>query len=76
MNAPPAVRNAEEGLDNTATEEELEEKKRVDREAERILSELSERVKDLELEVNCAQAREDEAKKLVEEYARVHAETR
>ena len=35
-----------------------------------------ERVKDLELEVSCAQAREDEAKKLVEEYARVHAETR
>jgi hypothetical protein len=54
----------------------MEEKKRVEREAERILSHLGERVKDLELEVSCAQAREDEAKKLVEEYARVHAETR
>ena len=40
------------------------------------MSHLGERVKDLELEVSCAQAREDEAKKLVEEYARVHAETR
>lgn len=54
----------------------MEERKRVEREAERILSHLGERVKDLELEVSCAQAREDEAKKLVEEYARVHAETR
>jgi len=58
------------------SEEEVEEKKRVEREAERILSHLGERVKDLELEVSCAQAREGEAKKLVEEYARVHAETR
>jgi hypothetical protein len=74
INAPPVHRQEEvsEGL----SEEEVEEKKRVEREAERILSHLGERVKDLELEVSCAQAREDEAKKLVEEYARVHAETR
>jgi hypothetical protein len=74
INAPPVHRHEEviEGL----SEEEMEEKKRVEREAERILSHLGERVKDLELEVSCAQAREDEAKKLVEEYARVHAETR
>lgn len=65
-----------EGSSEGLSEEEIEEKKRVEREAERILSDLGERVKDLELEVSCAQAREDEAKKLVEEYARVHAETR
>jgi hypothetical protein len=75
MNAPPVAR-PDDGNNEAVSEEELEEKKRIEREAERILSELSERVKDLELEVNCARAREDEAKKLVEEYARVHAETR
>jgi hypothetical protein len=75
INAPPSHRVDDE-MSESMPEEDLEEKKRVEREAERILSELSERVKDLELEVNCAQAREDEAKKLVEEYARVHAETR
>ena len=74
INAPPVHRVEE--LSEEQTEEELEEKKRAEREAERILSVLGERVKDLELEVSCAQAREDEAKKLVEEYARVHAETR
>jgi hypothetical protein len=76
INAPPVHRVRVDELSESMSEEGLEEKKRVEREAERILSELSERVKDLELEVNCAQAREDEAKKLVEEYARVHAETR
>lgn len=75
INAPP-VHRPRDYESEPMSEEELEEKRRVEREAERILSELSERVKDLELEVNCAQAREDEAKKLVEEYARVHAETR
>jgi hypothetical protein len=74
INAPPIVRPEE--VPERLSEEEQEEKKRIEREAERILSELGERVKDLELEVSCAQAREDEAKKLVEEYARVHAETR
>ena len=58
------------------SEEEVEEKKRIEREAGRLLAHLEERVKDLELEASCAKAREDAANKLVEEYARVHAETR
>lgn len=77
IRAPPPPRPAlNEGESDGLTEEEAEEKKRVEREAGRILAHLEERVKDLEVEVSCAKAREDEAKKLVEEYARVHAETR
>lgn len=73
---PPRPRPVLEGEMACLSEEELEEKKRIEREAGRILAHLEERVKDLEVEVSCAKSREDEANKLVEEYARVHAETR
>lgn len=76
MRTPSPPRPIINGETSDLTEEELEEKKRIEREAGRLLAHLEERVKDLEVEASCAKAREDEANKLVEEYARVHAETR
>lgn len=52
------------------TEEEEEENRRIEREEEKIRKDLEDRVKDLEVEVICAKAREVEAKKVVEEMAR------
>ena len=51
-----------------------EECRRVEREQERSKRDLEEKVKDLEVEVTCARAREEEAKRLVEEFARVQAQ--
>ena len=58
------------------TEEEAEERKRLEREQERMRVELEERVKDLEVEITCVRAREEEAQRLVEELARQQAEDR
>ena len=76
MYTPPPPCPIIDGETSNLTEEEVEEKKRIEREAVRLLAQLEERVKDLEVEASCARAREEEANKLVEEYARVHAETR
>lgn len=76
LHSPPPPRDIDLDVPDVLSEEEVEEKKRIEREAGRVLAQLEERVKDLEVELGCAKAREDEAKKLVEEYARVHAETR
>ncbi len=54
--------------------EDEEKRKKVEREQDKCRRELEERVKDLEVEVTCAKAREDEAKRLVEEFARVQAQ--
>ena len=51
-----------------------EERRRVEREQERSKRDLEEKVKDLEVEVTCVRAREEEAKRLVEEFARVQAQ--
>jgi hypothetical protein len=50
-----------------------EEVKRQERERSREKQELENRVKDLEVEVVCAQAREEEAKKLVDEMTALQA---
>lgn len=55
--------------------EDEEERKRSEREQEKSRRDLEDRVKDLEVEVTCAMAREEEAKKLVEELARLQVET-
>ena len=51
-----------------------EERKRVERDQEKSRRDLEDRVKDLEVEVTCAKAREDEARRLVEEFARIQAQ--
>lgn len=56
------------------TDEEIEAQKVEEREKQRVQQDLEDRVKDLEVEVNCARAREQEAKRLVEEFARAQAE--
>ena len=58
------------------TPEEVEERKRLERETERIRTELEEKVKDLEVEITCVRAREEEAQRLVDEMARQQAQER
>lgn len=56
--------------------EEVEERKRAAREAEKMKVELEEKVKDLEVEITCVRAREEEAQRLVEEMATQQAQER
>lgn len=56
--------------------EDPEERKRWEREQERMRTELEEKVKDLEVEIACVRAKEEEAQKLVDELARQHARER
>jgi len=56
--------------------EDTEEIKRLEREQERVFSNLVDKVKDLELEVTSAKGREQEAQKLVEELAKERAKER
>ncbi|WVQ78472.1 hypothetical protein IAT38_000558 [Cryptococcus sp. DSM 104549] len=56
---------------NDRSPEEVEEQKRVEREQEKKQRDLEDRVKDLEVELVCARKREEEASRLVEEYAAV-----
>jgi hypothetical protein len=49
--------------------EDLEEAKKASRDQERYWQEIQEKVKDLELEVGLARAREEEAKRVVEDLA-------
>jgi len=57
-----------------STEEDLEIQKQAERETARGRQDLEDRVKDLEVEVTCARAKEQEAKRLAEQFAREHAE--
>jgi len=54
----------------------VEEQKRIEREQERIRVELEEKVKDLQVEIACVIAREEEAQRLVEELAKQQAAER
>ena len=56
------------------TDEQIEERKRIERERERIHTELEERVKDLEVEISCVRAREEEAQRLIAEFARAQVD--
>lgn len=57
-------------------ETDLDEQKRIEREHERIRVELEEKVKDLQVEIACVIAREEEAQRLVEELAKQQAAER
>ncbi len=57
-----------------ATPGEEEERKKVERDQEKSRRDLEDRMKDLEVEVTCARAREEEAKRLVEELVRSQAQ--
>jgi hypothetical protein len=57
-------------------EPDVEEQKRIEREQERIRVELEEKVKDLQVEIACVMAREEEAQRLVEELAKQQAAER
>ena len=51
-----------------------EERQRETREKERARMELEEKIKDLEVEVTCAKAREEKANQLVDELAKMQAD--
>lgn len=70
----PAVYGADN--DNAVSEEEMEERKRDERDRIKAQQDLLDRVKDLEVEVTCSRAREEEAKRLVEEFATTNAQAR
>jgi hypothetical protein len=53
-----------------------EEQRASEREREGIQRDLQDRVKDLEMEIECAQGREEAARRLVEEYAKVQIQVR
>ncbi|ORY28317.1 Afadin and alpha-actinin-binding-domain-containing protein [Naematelia encephala] len=72
----PAPKPAASGVEAAASEEEIQARKKAQREEERIKQDLEDRVKDLEVEVTCAQAREQEAKRLVEEFSKIQAQAR
>lgn len=59
-----------EHLTKQPTPEEIEEQKRVEREKEKIQRDLEDRIKDLEVELNCAKRKEEEASKVVADYAK------
>ena len=61
-------------VQGTETEVDTEEKKRAEREAEKYRTQLEERVKDLQVEITCALAREEEGKKVVEHFTKAQAE--
>lgn len=48
----------------------MEEQARAEREKEKEAQDLLDRVKDLEIEVECTRAREEEAKRSLDEYVR------
>jgi dihydrodipicolinate reductase len=58
------------------TPEEVEAKKRAEREEEKRRMDLEDRVKDLEVEVVCARGREEEARKAMEEFAKAQMQAR
>ncbi|TYJ52148.1 hypothetical protein B9479_007245 [Cryptococcus floricola] len=62
----PSTGEAQENL----TPEEIEERKREERDAEKQQRDLHDRIKDLEVELECAKRKEDEASKVVADYAK------
>lgn len=63
-----------EHLTKQPTPEEIEDQKRVEREKEKVRRDLEDRIKDLEVELNCAKRKEEEASKVVADYARKQAQ--
>ena len=56
-----------------AGSEDAEERRQIMREQERVKAELEDRIKDLEVEIACVRAKEEEAQKVVEELSRAQA---
>lgn len=73
---PPRRIHSESCDEGEAMMEDLEERKRLEREQERIKIELEEKVKDLEVEIACVRAKEEEAQRLVDELAKQQAQER
>jgi hypothetical protein len=71
--APPRITQITTDSQGSDDQEELN---RMERERQKTLSDLVDRVKDLEVEVVCARGREEEAQKLVEEFAKERAQER
>lgn len=59
-----------ERLAKQPTPEEIEEQKRIERGKEKKQRNLEDRIKDLEVELDCAKKKEEEASKVVADYAK------